>query len=188
MRVVAGSAGGVPLTAPDSVARPTMDKVRNAIFSSLGDAVPGSRVLDLFAGTGALGIEALSRGAASAVFVDSHRAAIQCIQKNLTKTRLDGRVQAMDFIRFIGSAPTGAFDLIFADPPYTKRANDTDWVSVILQSERLPSLLAAGGTLILEAFAPRPLSELTAWHLLRTRIYGESAVHFLTHAASATAL
>jgi len=83
MRVIAGSAGGIQLDVPKSGVRPTMDRVKAAIFSSLGELVPGARVLDLFAGTGALGLEALSRGAASALFVEENAAAISAIERNL---------------------------------------------------------------------------------------------------------
>ncbi len=83
MRVIAGSAGGLRLDCPSGIARPMMDRVRGAVFSSLGDAVPGARVADLFAGSGAIGIEALSRGAASCVFVDLNRKAGEVIRANL---------------------------------------------------------------------------------------------------------
>jgi len=88
MRVVAGTAGGIPLFVPKGPEmRPTMDRVRAAIFSSLAEAVPGARVLDLFAGTGALGIEALSRGAAEATLVEKEPRAIRAVQRNLVATR-----------------------------------------------------------------------------------------------------
>src|SRR5207237_8066854 len=87
MRVIAGRAGGVRLMSPKSGVRPTMDRVKAAIFSSLGEIVIGSRVLDLFAGTGALGIEALSRGAESALFVEQDRQSIAAIEKNRAKAR-----------------------------------------------------------------------------------------------------
>src|SRR5438094_6306407 len=101
MRVIAGRAGGVRLTSPKSGVRPTMDRVKAAIFSSLGEMVPGARVLDLFAGSGALGIEALSRGSASAVFVESDRRAVEAIQNNLARTRLDGVVRRSDVFDFL---------------------------------------------------------------------------------------
>ena len=81
MRVIAGEARGLHLSAPSPAIRPTMDRVREAIFSSLGDAVPGALVLDLFAGSGAMGIEALSRGAASAVFMDVNPCCVECIRE-----------------------------------------------------------------------------------------------------------
>src|SRR3954464_7023057 len=101
MRVIAGSAGGVRLAVPKREVRPTMDRVKAAIFSSLGEAVIGARVLDLFAGTGALGIEALSRGAASARFVDHDRAAVTAIERNLAKTNFAGRVVQRAVFNFL---------------------------------------------------------------------------------------
>src|SRR5262245_32255678 len=98
-----------------------MDVVKGALFSSLGDAVIGARVLDLFAGTGALGIEALSRGAASVTFVENDRRAVAAIERNLEKTRLHGTVQSADVFRFLDRfAAPASFDLILADPPYSK--------------------------------------------------------------------
>jgi 16S rRNA (guanine966-N2)-methyltransferase len=96
MRVIAGSAGGIRLEVPKRGVRPTMDRVKAAIFSSLGDSVAGARVLDLFAGSGALGIEALSRGASSAVFVEEDRQSAEMIERNLAKTKLKGRVRQQD--------------------------------------------------------------------------------------------
>ncbi len=107
MRVIAGSAGGVRLAVPKRGVRPTMDRVKAAIFSSLGEAIIGARVLDLFAGSGALGIEALSRGATSAIFVEDDRQSAEAIEKNLAKTNLKGRVRhqdAFDFLRQTSNA------------------------------------------------------------------------------------
>ncbi|PYK75968.1 MAG: 16S rRNA (guanine(966)-N(2))-methyltransferase RsmD, partial [Verrucomicrobia bacterium] len=121
MRVIAGSAGGIRLAVPKRGVRPTMDRVKAAIFSSLGDAVAGARVLDLFAGSGALGIEALSRGASFAMFVEEDRQSAEIIERNLAKTKLKGRVRqqdVFDFLRHISGAET--FQIIFADPPYEK--------------------------------------------------------------------
>ncbi|PYK35195.1 MAG: 16S rRNA (guanine(966)-N(2))-methyltransferase RsmD, partial [Verrucomicrobia bacterium] len=93
---MAGNAGGVRLAVPKRGVRPTMDRVKAAIFSSLGEAIIGARVLDLFAGSGALGIEALSRGAASAMFVEDERQSVEAIEKNLARTNLKGRVRQQD--------------------------------------------------------------------------------------------
>lgn len=121
MRVVAGIAKGRRLQAPAGRAtRPTSDRVREAIFSSLGtlDAVADARVLDLFAGSGALGIEALSRGAAAATFVDDAAAAIAAIRANLAATQLDGgTVVRRDVLRFLAD-DTPTADLVLVDPPY----------------------------------------------------------------------
>ncbi len=121
MRVIAGSAGGVRLAVPKRGVRPTMDRVKAAIFSSLGDAIVGARVLDLFAGTGALGIEALSRGASSAVFVEESRQSVEVLEKNLTKTKLKGRIRNQDVFDFLRKASNSeSYQIIFADPPYEK--------------------------------------------------------------------
>src|SRR5437870_10426494 len=100
MRVIAGSAGGIRLAVPNRGVRPTMDRVKAAIFSSLGDAVIGARVLDLFAGSGGLGIEALSRGASSVVFVENDRQSAEAIDANIAKTKLNGRVRQQDVLDF----------------------------------------------------------------------------------------
>ena len=100
MRVIAGSAGGVHLAVPKRGVRPTMDRVKAAIFSSLGEAIIGARVLDLFAGSGALGIEALSRGAASAIFLEDDRQSAEAIEENLAKTKLNGAFDARMFLIF----------------------------------------------------------------------------------------
>ena len=106
MRVVGGVAGGIPLHVPRQSGdglRPTMDMVKNAIFNVLGESVEGTRVLDLFAGIGGLGLEALSRGAKSCVFVESDRRACESIRRNLEKTRLaGGEVIQMDALRWLG--------------------------------------------------------------------------------------
>lgn len=186
MRVISGLAGGIPLSVPERVARPTMDKVRGAVFSSLGEAVPGARVLDLFAGSGSFGIEALSRGATSAVFVDADRQSADCILKNLRKCRLEGAsVQTMDAFRFLKTyAAPGAFDLVFADPPYRKLAADADFATPLLASAELAQTLAEGGTFVLELLAADSLPALdgTPWRLLRSRGYGEAGIHYLARA------
>src|SRR5206468_6377142 len=99
--------------------RPTMDRVKAAIFSSLGEEIIDSHVLDLFAGSGALGIEALSRGAASALFVEENPAALAAIERNLVLTKLKGRIRRQDVFTFLRSAlRREPFNIIFADPPY----------------------------------------------------------------------
>src|SRR5438132_12358157 len=121
MRVIAGSAGGIRLAVPERGVRPTMDRVKAAIFSSLGDAVVEARVLDLFAGSGALGIEALSRGASSVVFVEQDRQSAEISERNLAKTKLKGRVRqraAFDLLRH--ATRSELFAIVFVAPPYEK--------------------------------------------------------------------
>lgn len=185
MRVIAGTAGGVPLLVPKTDLRPTMDQVRAAIFSALGDRVIGARVLDLFAGTGALGIEALSRGAASVVFVESERRAVETIRRNLDKTRLAGSaatVQGAEVFAVLtrGWGVAGPFDLVFADPPYAvKKPGADDPGARLLADGALPLLLAPGGLLVLEKAPGRPLPEGTVWNAIRQRRYGGTEVVFL---------
>ena len=122
MRIVAGRFGGRSLVAPRGTGtRPTSDRVREALFSILGaDSVVGVRVLDLFAGSGALGIEALSRGASQAVFVDSSAAAVAAIRRNLEALAIDAEVRRQDALAYLRSASRDArlYDLVFLDPPY----------------------------------------------------------------------
>src|SRR6187401_1009431 len=101
MRVIAGVAGGIRLDVPKTNVRPTMDRVKAAIFSSLGEKVIGARVLDLFAGSGGLGIEALSRGAASSLFVDNDREAITAIEGNLKKSKTEAKTRQQDVFDFL---------------------------------------------------------------------------------------
>src|SRR5438874_2331868 len=137
MRVIAGRAGGILLVSPKNGVRPTMDRVKEAIFSSLGEMVTGARVLDLFAGTGALGIEALSRGAATAIFVDEDRQSIAAIEKNLAKTQLAGRVRQQNVFGFLKNAAAAAerFEIVFADPPYDKMKSGESFTEKLLDNK-----------------------------------------------------
>lgn len=180
MRVVAGSAGGMQLLVPKTDIRPTMDRVKAAIFSSLGEKVPGARVLDLFAGTGGLGIEALSRGAASAVFVEKNAQAAETIRRNFTKTRLQGEVLHMDVFAWLDRlAKPGAFDIVFADPPYAKAAGERDFGTELLSSAKLPGTLAPGGIFVLEKLPGAPFPRGMAWECIRLKKYGATEVAFL---------
>ena len=118
MRVIAGVCGGRKLLAPaDDAVRPTTDKVKEALFSSIQFELEGARVLDLFAGSGALGIEALSRGAAEAVFVDNSRASLELTKKNLALCSLEGSCVQGDSLVYLQNCRE-RFDIAFLDPPY----------------------------------------------------------------------
>jgi 16S rRNA (guanine966-N2)-methyltransferase len=143
MRVIAGSARGRRLRAPAGVeTRPMMDRVKEALFSSLGTRVVEARVLDLYAGSGALGIESLSRGASSVTFVERGRGALEALRSNLATLEFDGKVVATDVTSFLGGA-AGSYDLAFVDPPYR--------LSLALVGEVLEgaaALLADGGVMV----------------------------------------
>jgi 16S rRNA (guanine966-N2)-methyltransferase len=187
MRVIAGAAGGIQLDVPKSGVRPTMDRVKAAIFSSLGEVVIGARVLDLFAGTGALGIEALSRGAASALFVEENAAALSAIEQNLMRTKFEGRVRRQDVFAFLRSAqPAQPFRIVFADPPYEKMKSGERFTQLLLESAELAALLEPSGIFVLEK---RPSEKMTAtalWEISRARKYGATEVLFLQRVAAVT--
>ena len=180
MRVIAGSAGGIQLEVPKHGVRPTMDRVKGAIFSSLGDQVIGARVLDLFAGAGGLGIEALSRGATSVLFIDHERQAINAIEKNLKKARVDGKTRQQDVFDFLQRLPSlGKFDLIFADPPYEQMSSGEKFTDQLLANNSLPTLLDDGGIFVLEKKPEEALPEIPLWTLVRQKTYGATEVLFL---------
>ncbi len=180
MRVVAGSAGGLPLVVPKCELRPTMDRVKAAIFSSLGGLVEGARVMDLFAGSGSLGIEALSRGAASATFVELERAGVEAIERNLEKTRLQGTVRQSDVFHFLDKmAAPGSCELIFADPPYAKQKGDRDFTPELVANAALHAALAPGGVFVLEHLPGAALTLGSRWECIRQKRYGATEVAFL---------
>jgi len=187
MRVIAGSAGGVRLAVPKSGVRPTMDRVKAAIFSSLGDAVIDARVLDLFAGSGALGIEALSRGASSALFVDEDRQSVETIEKNLAKTKLKGRVRRGEVFEFLcRSSGAERFHIIFADPPYEKAKSGERFTEKLLTNRALAQLLELNGVFVLEKLPAEQTPATKVWDIVRARKYGATEVLFLRRPSSAS--
>ena len=172
MRVIAGQYGGRRLVAPRGAeTRPTSDRVREALFSVLGASVQGARVLDLFAGSGALGIEALSRGAASAVFVDRAPRAVEAIRANLAALSIDAEVHRMEARSWLrtASARAEAYDLVFLDPPY-RRAGELGREL----SEGLAAVLAAGARVVTESDRRGPLE--LALPLADERRYGDTVI------------
>ena len=181
MRIITGSAGGIPITVPRTVLRPTADRVREAVFSILGDRVDGAAVLDLFAGSGSYGLECLSRGASRVTFVEADRSSGSVISQNLTKARLQGGTVASAPVEaWLRRAPAQKFDLIFADPPYAKQRGDRDWNAFLLGSPELAALLAPGGLFILESFAKggQIVPAGAAWRATDERRYGDSLLVF----------
>jgi len=181
MRVIAGTAGGIQLAVPKRGVRPTMDRVKAAIFSSLADKVVGAHILDLFAGSGGLGIEALSRGASSALFVDQDRQAIDVIERNLAKAKVEGKTRQQDVFEFLKrSQSLGQFDLILADPPYEHTPSGERHTDRLLQNEQLLGLLKEDGIFVLEKRPGENLPQTPLWNLIRQKAYGTTEVLFLS--------
>ena len=176
LRVIGGELGGRRLKGPPrSGVRPTTDRVREAMFEVLGDAVEGARVLDLYSGTGALGIEALSRGAEWCDFVEADSKACEVIRSNLMLTALVDRthVYPMQVSRAF-SRLEGPYDLVVADPPYEYDRAEAELAEVISRG-----LLARGGTLVVEHSQrkvwPQQVGELPQ---VASRRYGDTRVTF----------
>jgi 16S rRNA (guanine966-N2)-methyltransferase len=168
LRVVAGEFKGRRLQAPRGTrTRPTADRVREALFSMLGD-VAGARVLDLYAGSGALGIEALSRGAASAVFVERDPQAVAAIERNLAAIGVEATVARQDALRYLTGAD-GPFDLVFCDPPYDSASRLAGPLA-----ERLPALTPDHARIVTESDKRHPLE--LPFPLLTERSYGDTRI------------
>ena len=174
MRIIAGTARGIPLKSPlDSTIRPTLDRIRESCFNMLAPYLEDARFLDLYAGTGANGIEALSRGAKFALFVDHSSEGIELIQQNLLKTRLDTmakvkKAKLPQSLKTMGIKPK--FDIIFADPPY-----DTDELSPLLHEILVSDILDPKGILVIEHNAKASIPETEgSLQLARTKVYGNT--------------
>jgi 16S rRNA (guanine(966)-N(2))-methyltransferase RsmD len=158
MRVITGKARGVVLKTPEGMqTRPTTDRVKEALFSIIQFDIPGCKVLDLFGGTGQLGIEALSRGAKSAVFVDASDAACKLIKENLKRTKLenDAKVVRSDYMEYLRRCRE-TFDVIFLDPPYAEvfLENSLNCITEI-------DILQTNGIIVTE----RPLEKELSWDI-----------------------
>ena len=156
MRVISGKARGINLKTPDGMlTRPTIDRVKEALFSIINFDIPASSVLDLFGGTGQLGIEALSRGAKSAVFVDQREDACKLIKENLRRTKLeqDAKVVRMDYLDYLKRCKE-KFDIIFLDPPYAEV-----FLENALKCITEIDILQSGGIIVAE----RPLGKDLPW-------------------------
>jgi 16S rRNA (guanine966-N2)-methyltransferase len=175
-RIVAGTAGGRRLAVPPKGTRPTSDRVREALFSAVESAMDlvDARVLDLYAGTGALGLEALSRGAAFALFVESAPGALGVLRKNVAALGLPGEVRAGKVTSVLAAGCSEAFDLVLMDPPY----------AVEDLAGELSSLVSGGwigpGSLVIVERSRRAAS--LSWpaplSALKVRHYGETSVHW----------
>ena len=178
MRVIAGSHRGHRLSGPQGTElRPTSDKVREALFSILGTQVSGGRFLDLYAGTGAVGIEALSRGASAVTFVESNLKAVQLLQKNLQTCQLLDRalVRVGQTATFLDRKDWwgGPYDVLFADPPYA----DLGELDILIHAWR-PGLLSKRAAVIIEQDSRTELpASIDHAVLVRRYVYGDTALH-----------
>lgn len=177
MRIIAGIYRGRRLIAPAGLeTRPTSDRVREAVFSSLGP-LGGATVLDLYAGTGALGVESLSRGAERAVFVEEARAALTALRTNLET--LDLRAKTKVFALPVNRAPSavvkeGPFHLVFADPPYAELGAVPKVIEALIASNSI----VPGGRVVVEHARKDPAPPIAGLELRSTRLYGTTAVSY----------
>ena len=174
MRVVAGSARGVPLVAPrGGGTRPITDRVKETLFGILGDRVPDARLLDLYAGSGAIGIEALSRGAGHVDFVERDRSALSALRANLERTRLgtDATIHEADVERFLATAE-GSWDLVVLDPPYEVRA-------IVAPLRTLMPHLGPGASVVIKHFWRAEPPDVDGLTVTRQRRFGETMLTFL---------
>ncbi len=168
MRVVAGELRGRRIEAPSGDrTRPTTDKVREAVFNALGslEVLEGATVLDLFAGSGAMGIEALSRGAAHCTFVENDRAALAALRRNIDTLGLAARSTVVTGDARTAARTHGRVDVLIADPPY----GETDWSGLLTGAEVSVAVLESGA----------PIGVPPGWELVRDKRYGRTHVAFL---------
>jgi 16S rRNA (guanine(966)-N(2))-methyltransferase RsmD len=180
MRIIAGKSKGLKLSAPKGLQiRPTADRVKEAVFSILGEArIKEARVLDLFSGSGNLALEAFSRGASAALCVDNNEVSIKFAALNIEKARAGGYVKvyrgdALKSIEFL-DREKAFFDLIFCDPPY-----GTGWVQLILKKIKKHNILAKNGTIVIEYSKHEKFFLPAGLHLARNEKYGETMVAFI---------
>lgn len=178
LRVISGTAKGRKLKlVPGDSTRPIMDRVKEALFNILGTGVRGATLLDLFAGTGSVGIEALSRGAERVVFIDNHWPAIRTIRENLAHTRLADRAEVLhgDAFAYLKRTPAEAFEYIFIAPPQYRGV----WKEALLALDANPARIQRDGVVIVQIDpVEREPIELQVLRLFDERIYGNTLLWF----------
>jgi 16S rRNA (guanine966-N2)-methyltransferase len=170
VRIIAGAAKGRRLDAPKSGTRPMTGRARESIFSILALRIDGARVMDLYAGSGSLGLEALSRGASDALFVENGRQAASILERNIDRVGLGGRMRKGDVRTFLGSQ-TACYDLIFVDPPYAK---DDDEIN--RQLVQAGQALVPGGIMVLHRQSQSQVAVPEFLHTIDERRYGDAVV------------
>lgn len=181
MRVIAGEAKGRTLVAPRGrTTRPATDRIRETLFAILEPSLPGARVLDLFAGAGTLGIEALSRGAAHVTFVERAAAAVDALRKNLVATGFTDRSElvAANVLGFLErGGPSARYDLVFVDPPFA----DVAVLDAVLAHLSLARSLARNATIVARVLRKHPPAPPPSLHVTRTKEIGEEDLIFLRY-------
>jgi 16S rRNA (guanine966-N2)-methyltransferase len=200
MRITGGTLSGRHLRVPRQGMRPTQDRVRESLFARLAPVLEGARVLDLFGGTGALGLEAWSRGAASVAWVEMHAATVKLLEQNVEElcggTGAAVQVFHMDVASYLQHPPREPFSLIFADPPYAGSLRNAGkggsprfsarsepaqgWPMLLLEQLAAPGWLDADGYLILEQGANEPEPDHPYWKLTTERVYGITRLRVFT--------
>ena len=173
MRVISGTARGLKLVSPAGLdTRPTLDRVKEALFSILAPELRGAAVLDLFAGSGALSFEAISRGAARAVLLDKDKRSVEIIRKNAESLGFEAQCEIRNEDCFIYAERTGEkFDIIFLDPPYNKGI-----IEPVLDKIAKKELLADGGIIVLESDGTDFSGERDGLAILKQRRYGRTYI------------
>ena len=179
-RVIAGSARGIRLAAPGEGTRPLADRVKQTLFAILEPGLPGARVLDLFAGSGAAGIEALSRGATAAVFVDRAAGAVTAIRANLERTHLAGharvvRADVMAWLRDGNVGVAGPFEIVIIDPPYDQPELVTETLELL---GSVDLLVPVAQVVVKHFWRDRPPDRSGLLASTRERRFGETALTF----------
>jgi len=179
VRIISGIAGGIPIKVPPTEkTKPTLDRVKESVFAILHPYIPGKKVLDLFAGSGNLGLEALSRGADSAVFVDNSRLCAQIIKENIRKTRMDEKAQVVQSDVFRAIQDFGRqgmqFDIILLDPPYAQ-----DFVNKTLQMIEENGIIVENGLVAVEHIESEPVPDrIGSLMKVRSKHYGDTVFSF----------
>lgn len=177
MRIISGYLGGRTIRVPKGDIRPTQDKVRGAIFSSLAPVIPGAHVLDLYAGSGAMGLEAWSRGAASVIWVEKDRQIFRTLQRNVSELCGEDCARncfCMDALLFLKKRMAPC-DIVFCDPPYREGAESGQLAALVDLLGESESLIP-GGLLVYEHGIKEAETDHPGWELIRSKTYGKTGV------------
>ena len=175
MRIPGGIHRGRVLKVPDGLeVRPTQDRVREALFNILMHDIAGARFLDVFAGSGAVGLEAMSRGASSVVFVERNPRHIAYIKANSAMLKLAPEIIQADAYQFLAGYSGAPFDIVYADPPYA--LGEEQGFETVLANLAARNVLKAGGLFIAETTLKMSVSDLPGWDLCRDREYGKTRI------------